>query len=130
MAFSGTICRCLKAHISTSLSWPVKLPSPWRKVVPRSSCLSISAAMGREQGYLEDHLEQISDLTNAISNGVDSLEWDLDTLPEDPRERAVYMRDVVRRDMGQLREVCDRAERIIPEDVWPIPTYTDLVHYV
>ncbi len=89
-----------------------------------------SAAMGREQGYLEDHLEQISDLTNAISNGVDSLEWDLDTLPEEPRERAVYMRDVVRRDMGQLREVCDRAERIIPEDVWPIPTYTDLVHYV
>ena len=89
-----------------------------------------SAAMGREQGYLEDHLEQISDLTNAISNGVDSLEWDLDTLPEEPRERAVYMRDVVRRDMGQLREVCDRAERIIPEDVWPIPTYTDVVHYV
>ena len=94
------------------------------------SVRDFSAAMGREQGYLEDHLEQISDLTNAISNGVDSLEWDLDTLPEDPRERAVYMRDVVRRDMGQLREVCDRAERIIPEDVWPIPTYTDLVHYV
>ena len=94
------------------------------------SVRDFSAATGREQGYLEDHLEQISDLTNAISNGVDSLEWDLDTLPEEPRERAVYMRDVVRRDMGQLREVCDRAERIIPEDVWPIPTYTDLVHYV
>ena len=44
--------------------------------------------MGREQGYLEDHLEQISDLTNAISNGVDSLEWDLDTLPEDQIGRA------------------------------------------
>ncbi len=89
-----------------------------------------SGVMGREQGYLEEHLEQLSDLTNAIANGVDSLEWDLDSLPEEPRERAVYMRDVVRRDMGELRAACDRAETVLPEDVWPIPTYTDLVHYV
>ena len=87
-------------------------------------------AMGRGQGYLEDHLEQLSDLTNAIANGVDSLEWDLDSLPEDPRERAVHMRDVVRRDMGELRAACDRAEVLIPKDIWPLPTYTDLVHYV
>ena len=89
-----------------------------------------NAATGRGQGYLEDHLEQLSDLTNAISNGVDGLEWDLDTLPEDPRERAVYMRDVVRRDLGELRESCDRAEALMPGDAWPVPTYTDLVHYV
>ncbi len=89
-----------------------------------------NAAMGRDQGYLEDHLEQLSNLTNAIANGVDSLEWDLMSLPEEPRERAAYMRDVVRRDMGELRGSCDRAEVFVPEDVWPIPTYTQLVHYV
>ena len=61
---------------------------------------------------------------------MDGLEWDLDTLPEDPRERAVYMRDVVRRDLGELRESCDRAEALMPGDAWPVPTYTDLVHYV
>ncbi len=89
-----------------------------------------NAAMGRDQGYLADHLEQLSNLTNAIANGVDSLEWDLMSLPEEPRERAAYMRDVVRRDMGELRGSCDRAEVFVPEDVWPIPTYTQLVHYV
>ena len=89
-----------------------------------------NAAMGRSQGYLEDHLEQLSNLTNAIANGVDGLEWDLTSLPEEPRERAVYMRDVVRRDMGELRGACDRAEVLVPEDAWPIPTYTQLVHYV
>ena len=89
-----------------------------------------NAAMGRDQGYLEDHLEQLSNLTNAIANGVDGLEWDLMSLPEEPRERAAYMRDVVRRDMGELRGSCDRAEVFVPEDVWPIPTYTQLVHYV
>ncbi len=89
-----------------------------------------NAAMGRDQGYLEDHLEQLSNLTNAIANGVDGLEWDLMSLPEEPRERAAYMRDVVRRDMGELRGSCDRAEVFVSEDVWPIPTYTQLVHYV
>ena len=89
-----------------------------------------AAAMGRGQGYLEEHLEQLSALTNAIANGVDDLERDLETLPEDPRERSVYMRDVVRRDMAELRLSCDQAETILPRDAWPIPTYTDLVHYV
>ena len=89
-----------------------------------------AAAAGRPQGYLEEYLEELSNLTNAISNGVDSLERDLDSLPEDPRERAVYMRDVVRRDMAQLRESCDSAEALLPRDAWPIPTYTDLLHYV
>ncbi len=113
--------------------------------------------MGRSQGYLEEHLEQLGDLVNAISNQVGSLEWDLDSQPEDPVERAVYMRDVVLRDMLQLRQSCDQAEAILPKeggeaierdygagegrvtaldhaslpkDIWPIPTYTDLVHYV
>ena len=89
-----------------------------------------AAAAGRPQGYLEEYLEELSDLTNAISNGVDSLERDLESLPEDPRERAVYIRDVVRRDMAELRASCDQAETILPRDAWPIPTYTDLVHYV
>ncbi len=89
-----------------------------------------AAAMGRSQGYLEEHLEQLGDLVNAISNQVGSLEWDLDSQPEDPVERAVYMRDVVLRDMLQLRQSCDQAEAILPKDIWPIPTYTDLVHYV
>ncbi len=80
--------------------------------------------------YLEEHLEQLGDLVNAISNQVGSLEWDLDSQPEDPVERAVYMRDVVLRDMLQLRQSCDQAEAILPKDIWPIPTYTDLVHYV
>ena len=31
-------------------------------------------------------------------------------------ERAVYMRDVVLRDMLQLRQSCDQAEAILPSD--------------
>ena len=46
------------------------------------------------------------------------------------RGTLVVSQDVVRRDMGELRGSCDRAEVFVPEDVWPIPTYTDLVHYV
>ena len=90
-----------------------------------------SAVMGgRGQGYLEDQLERLSDLVNAVANGVDSLERDLDTLPEDPRERAAYMRDVVLRDMAELRDSCDRSEAILPKDLWPMPSYTRLVHFV
>ena len=32
--------------------------------------------------------------------------------------------------MNQLRECCDRAETMVAEDAWPLPTYTDLIYRV
>ena len=51
-------------------------------------------------------------------------------LPKNVLEKSVYMRDVIRSDMAAIRECSDKAECLVDEKEWPMPTYTDLMHRV
>ncbi len=45
----------------------------------------------------------------------------------DPLEHAVYMRDSVIGAMDRVRAVADRLERILPDDLWPLPKYSEIL---
>ncbi len=40
---------------------------------------------------------------------------------------AVYMRDKVLTAMDDVREVADRLEGIVPDDLWPLPKYSEML---
>jgi len=42
-------------------------------------------------------------------------------------EHAKYMRDTVLPAMGAVREVADKLERIIADDLWPLPKYSEML---
>jgi glutamine synthetase len=42
--------------------------------------------------------------------------------------KVVHMRDRVIPAMGRVRNVVDRLEKVIPDDLWPIPIYRDMLH--
>ena len=42
-------------------------------------------------------------------------------------EAAKYMRDQVIPAMDGVREVADRLERIVAEDLWPLPRYSEIL---
>jgi glutamine synthetase len=42
-------------------------------------------------------------------------------------EHARYMRDVVIPAMNATREVADRLERLVPDDLWPLPKYSEIL---
>ncbi len=48
----------------------------------------------------------------------------------DGRERAVYYRDVVMVTMKELRKSVDTLEMIVDKDLWPMPSYGDLMFEV
>ncbi len=48
--------------------------------------------------------------------------------PEDSLEKeAKYMRDVVVPAMDAVREVADKLERIVADDLWPLPKYSEML---
>ena len=49
---------------------------------------------------------------------------------ESGREQAVYYRDVVCQAMEALRVPIDRVETIVDKDIWPMPSYGDLLFEV
>ena len=51
-----------------------------------------------------------------------------DNQPDDSAPKwAVYMRDKVLAAMDDVREVADRLEGIVPDDLWPLPKYSEML---
>ena len=42
-------------------------------------------------------------------------------------DHAAYMRDTVVPAMAAVREVADRLEGIVPDDLWPLPKYAEIL---
>jgi glutamine synthetase len=73
---------------------------------------------------LSEHVAAVSRLRGAIA-GLDKA------LTEhhghDPFEHAAYLRDAVVPAMGVLREAADQIETRVAEDIWPIPSYRQML---
>jgi len=46
---------------------------------------------------------------------------------EEPLEWATYMRDKVIPEMGAVRAIADKLERIVADDLWPLPKYAEML---
>ena len=49
---------------------------------------------------------------------------------EEGREQAVYYRDVVKTATDALRTPVDELEMIVDKEMWPMPSYGDLIFEV
>ncbi len=79
----------------------------------------------------EGILETARKLTSLIDELADRLETLLAQNAElggdDVHSKAEHMRDNIIPAMAEVRGVVDRMEKIIPDDLWPIPTYRDML---
>ena len=48
----------------------------------------------------------------------------------DTYELAKFHHDVIFADMNELREVVDELETVVPSDIWPYPTYGEILYSV
>ncbi len=80
----------------------------------------------------EKKLKKASELTEALDAGIDKLEADIAGADSytDSYDLAKYFHDVVIDDMGELRKVIDALEVVVPSDIWPYPTYGEILYSV
>lgn len=80
-----------------------------------------------------------AELLNTVSAKLGEMKAALKKLQEEEakagsmkngREQAFFYKDSVRRAMDELRAPADELEMIVDKDVWPIPTYGDLIFEV
>ena len=43
------------------------------------------------------------------------------------QKEAVYMRDEVLTAMDDVRDVADRLEKLVADDLWPLPKYSEML---
>ena len=46
---------------------------------------------------------------------------------DEVRSKALHVRDSVVPAMDAVRVICDMLERMIPSDLWPLPTYQEML---
>jgi glutamine synthetase len=79
---------------------------------------------------LEELVGEIEPLVKELHSALTKLE-DVnlpDNQPDSsPQKWAVYMRDTVIAEMEDVRDVSDRLERLVADDLWPLPKYQEML---
>ena len=116
----------IEAETAASIARTLLLPAAVRHL----NTLTASGATGGETpneglAYLiGESRELIDEFTFAIQKlEAANLEHEDGTLEKE----AKYMRDVVVPAMDAVREVADRLERIVADDLWPLPKYSEIL---
>jgi glutamine synthetase len=82
------------------------------------------------EAQLTDLAQESSDLIGEFSEAIKALETAnlAENQPhEDVLEHAKYMRDKVIPAMARVRDVADRLEKIVTDDLWPLPKYSEIL---
>jgi glutamine synthetase len=96
---------------------------------------SLLPAMLRQRELIEnsrgplmfDLRAEIDAPARELHAAIGALEAAVAAAPEDVVERAAHMRDAVIPAMGRVREQADRLERFVAGDLWPLPSYAEML---
>jgi glutamine synthetase len=73
-------------------------------------------------------VEGLNETINELVESLDSLDAQNAELGgDDVHSKAYHMRDNVVPAMLKVRAACDRLERMVPEDLWPLPRYREML---
>ncbi len=75
-------------------------------------------------------IKAISSLLDEVEDAVCKLDEAVSSCSVSGRDKAVYARDVLIPLMEKLRTPVDELETMVSKDVWPVPSYGDLLFHI
>jgi len=98
------------------------------KTINEKSATGIVGSSKSEKKKLETAAELVEQMTERL----EKLEADVEkaSTMSDAYELAKYHREVIFEAMNSLREVIDKLEVVVPSNIWPYPTYGEILYSV
>jgi glutamine synthetase len=104
------------------------LPAAYRYQAQLAGTVTAVKAAGSTAREPKKALDKLSRLVDQAKAGVDQLQELLEHEANgDAGKHAKYFRDKVIPAMNSLREAGDALEALVPHDVWPLPTYREML---
>jgi glutamine synthetase len=104
------------------------LPAAHRQQIELAEVVAASEAADVDTGDLRQTLEEFVDLAGRFRRAIDALESAADAdVGHDVHKHSKHLRDKVVPAMGDLRELADQLEERISADLWPMPTYREML---
>jgi glutamine synthetase len=104
------------------------LPAALRHQTRVAEAVSAAESAGVDPADQRQALEDFVALVSQASRATQALEQALKHHDADHLAHAKHVRTHVKHAMADLREVVDQLEIHISEDLWPMPTYRDLLY--
>jgi glutamine synthetase len=106
----------IEAEGTFSIGQTLILPAGLRQLALISEA-GVSALEGEIRELVDDLVATLGSLkdANAVPDGLEGLEL------------ATYARDNQLEAMGKVREVGDKLERVVADDLWPLPKYEEML---
>jgi glutamine synthetase len=108
----------IEAETAASIARTMLLPAAARH---------LALLHGASLGELAGETEVLIDEFTAAIKSLESVNLAENQPHEEILEHARYMRDRVIPAMDSVRDVADRLERIVSDDLWPLPKYSEIL---
>jgi glutamine synthetase len=124
-----TYCKTIniEAQLMTLMANRYILPAAFefQKQVGQSVAAAKAGGVPSKEG--KKHLMHLVKLIDSFRAQTDKLESALEHQSANAEKHAKYMRDTVVPAMARLRELGDLIELMVPHELWPLPTYREML---
>jgi glutamine synthetase len=117
----------IEAETAALMARTLVLPAAIRQQTEIATAVGASEAADIDVSSLHDELEEFNDLISTLRARIGKLEKANDVEVADEHKKSVHIRDNVLTAMLSLREVVDELETRISHDLWPLPSYRDML---
>jgi glutamine synthetase len=117
----------IEAQLMVLMASRYVLPAALRYQSEIAQSVSAVKAAGGSAKEAKKSLDKILKLTESCKATIDKLQGLLEHEGGDAEKHAKYFRDKVIPTMVALREIGDSLECMVPHDLWPLPTYREML---
>lgn len=118
----------IEAEMIAQIARTQILPAVVRQQTEFAESVSATEAADVSASSLREMLEIYADLLGRFRLAIIELERLLaEPHGEDPHKHAVYIKTKIRPAMATIRDLADELERRTSADIWPLPTYREML---
>jgi glutamine synthetase len=118
----GIECRTLIQMLSTQI-----LPASLRYQGELADIVASSQAVSVDCSRTAGRLTDVASLAEAMQESIDTLKAAESKDHSSSVKQANYVRDSLVPAMEVARVISDQLEELLPDDLWPLPSYTEML---
>jgi glutamine synthetase len=103
------------------------VPAAIRAQTEVAESLAATSAAGVSSPATEAKLRSIVELITKLGSAIEAVDKALEDYPDERVAHAMQVADVLVPAMDAARAASDALEEIIPDDLWPLPTYAEML---
>ncbi len=117
----------IEADTMASMARVQVLPAAIRAQTELAENVAATEAADVDASEARETLEEFGGLVSRLRSAIAKLDKAGEFEGHDVSKHAEHVRDAIRPAMGELRKIVDELETRVPRDLWPLPTYREML---